>query len=78
VWASLRTAIRVLNRLDVLFCTNWQFIVSLSHSKTVLRYPDELPDLSSLTPETNSKPGGVNESYFAKRMRGELPDYYLE
>lgn len=49
-----------------------------THYESLLRYPDELPDLASLTPETNSRPDGVNDSYFAKRMRGELPDYYLE
>ncbi|MBY0229135.1 MAG: hypothetical protein K2W96_07660, partial [Gemmataceae bacterium] len=39
-----------------------------------LAYPDDLPDLSGLRPPGgNSRPGGVAQSAFARRERGELP-----
>lgn len=45
--------------------------------RTLLGYPDELPDLSRLAPESNSKPDGINQSFYARRVRGELPDVYV-
>ena len=41
-----------------------------------MRYPDNLPDLSRLRPPGNSKPNGVNDSSYARRIRGELPEIY--
>lgn len=41
-----------------------------------LGYPKELPDLSRLKPPGNKKPEGVNQSLFARRQRGELPETY--
>lgn len=41
-----------------------------------MRYPDDLPDLSRLRPFGNSRPEGVNDSFYARRMRGELPETY--
>lgn len=42
-----------------------------------VRFPDDLPDLSRKQPRGgNSRPMGVNESWFAKRQRGELPSSY--
>ena len=41
-----------------------------------MRYPDNLPDLSKLKPPGNTKPEGVNASYYARRIRGELPETY--
>ena len=46
--------------------------------KRLLSFPDDLPDLSRLEPVSNSKPGGIKESYYAVRSRGELPEYYVE
>lgn len=41
------------------------------------RYPDDLPDLSTLRPPGgNARPGGVEQSAFARRRRGELPVTY--
>ena len=48
------------------------------HYERLLRYPDDMPDLSRLAPESNSKPGGVHESFFARRSRAEMPEYYLD
>ncbi len=42
----------------------------------LLRFPDELPDLSRKNPPNNSRPGGIRQSYFARRQRGELPEAY--
>jgi HNH endonuclease len=39
-------------------------------------YPDDLPDLSKLKPNGNTKPDGVNNSFFARRKRGELEEVY--
>ncbi len=41
-----------------------------------MRFPDNLPDLSQLRPRNNTKPEGVEASWFAKRIRGELPEVY--
>jgi hypothetical protein len=40
-------------------------------------YPDDLPDLASLRPpEGNHRPGGLAQSHFERRKRGELPETY--
>lgn len=42
-----------------------------------LRYPEDLPDLSPLEPEDNTKKDGVYHCYFERRRRSELvPDTY--
>lgn len=41
-----------------------------------MRYPDALPDLSKLRPCGNTKPEGINDSCYARRVRGELPETY--
>jgi hypothetical protein len=46
--------------------------------KRILSYPNDLPDLATLQPVTNSTPNGVRESYYALRSRGELQEYYLD
>jgi hypothetical protein len=60
-------------------------IQSLAKSKTkqdratlimLMSYPDDLPDLSKLKPPNNSKPEGVNNSYYARRSRGDLSETY--
>jgi hypothetical protein len=39
-------------------------------------YPDDLPNLGSLRPKSNSKPNGVSQSYFRQREAGILPEAY--
>lgn len=39
-------------------------------------YPDILPDLSQLRPAGNNRPEGIIDSFYARRIRGELPDTY--
>ena len=41
-----------------------------------MRYPDSLPDLSRLKPPGNTRPKGVNDSCYARRIRGVLPEIY--
>ncbi|HVA51467.1 MAG TPA: HNH endonuclease signature motif containing protein [Pirellulales bacterium] len=42
-----------------------------------VRFPDDLPDLSlKQPPGGNNRPKGVEQSWFAKRRRGELPASY--
>ena len=41
-----------------------------------MRYPENLPDLSGLRPPGNKKPEGVKQSFYARRMRGELEEIY--
>lgn len=42
----------------------------------VMGFPKDLPDLAKLKPELNIRPQGIQESWFAKRQRGELPKVY--
>ena len=43
----------------------------------LMRYPDDLPDLSRLRPPGgNTRPAGIVQSYFSRRGRGELPGTY--
>ena len=39
-------------------------------------YPSNLPDLSKLRPPGNTRPAGINDSFFARRARGELQETY--
>jgi len=41
-----------------------------------LGFPDDLENLARLKPPSNSKPEGIQESAFARRESGTLPDYY--
>ncbi len=41
-----------------------------------MRYPEDSPDLSRLKPAGNTKPEGISDSCYARRMRGELPEIY--
>ncbi len=43
----------------------------------LMNYPQDLPDLEPLKPPRgNFRPQGVDQSYFARRRRGELPSAY--
>jgi hypothetical protein len=61
----------------------WIRIVELAAEKDpalflrLMGFPDDLPDLARLRPTANSRPNGVNHSYFAQRERGELPRFYV-
>lgn len=38
--------------------------------------PDDLPDLGKLRPPGNARPHGIEESWFARRRRGNFPERY--
>jgi hypothetical protein len=60
----------------------WMRIVNLAqqHDPELYRqltgFPTDLPDLRRLRPPTNSRPDGLEMSWYAKRQRGQLPDAY--
>lgn len=77
------TLIRVLGLDDAEyreFRRLWIDIVALARERKpvlyqrLMQHPNDLPDLSKLRPPENSRPQGVQESYLARRNRGELPD----
>jgi 5-methylcytosine-specific restriction endonuclease McrA len=57
----------ILKTLRVLAVRDWETFVLW------MGYPTDLPDLSKLRPpEGNTRPDGVDASFFARRRRGEL------
>jgi hypothetical protein len=60
----------------------WMRIVDLAEERDTNLYqqltgfPEELPDLSRLRPPKNSRPDGVEISWYAKRERGQLAETY--
>lgn len=44
--------------------------------KILFSYPEDLPDLRNNRPPRNSRPEGVNATYFLKRQNGTLPSTY--
>ena len=39
-------------------------------------FPEDLPNLGRLRPPSNSRPDGIEVSWYAKRQRGQLPETY--
>ena len=39
-------------------------------------YPDDLPKLDKRRANGNTRPEGIEQSHFARKQRGELPDTY--
>jgi hypothetical protein len=46
-----------------------------NHFRRIMGFPDDLPPLDQLPP-VNTRPEGVHESWYAKKQRGELPEFY--
>jgi hypothetical protein len=44
--------------------------------RTFFGFPLNLPDLAALKPAENARPEGVQNSHFARKRRGELPETY--
>jgi len=42
----------------------------------VMGFPKDLPNLSALRVKSNSRPEGIEDSWLARRLRGELPKIY--
>lgn len=60
----------------------WPRIVALAHERDadlyqqLIGFPNDLPDLSRLHPPQNHRREGLDECWFARRQRGELPSGY--
>ncbi len=60
----------------------WMRIVNLAMKRDAKLYhqlagfPEDLPNLGRLRPRSNSRPDGIEVSWFAKRQRGQLPETY--
>ena len=50
-------------------------VYDLEHFTRLMGFPDDLPSLE-LAPPVNTRPEGVRQSWYARRLRGELPDLY--
>lgn len=45
--------------------------------KTLLGFPDDLPNLKQCRAPRNARPEGIEESWFARRECGQLPEVFL-
>lgn len=60
----------------------WMRIVGLAKKcdadlyQQLTGFPQNLPDLERLRPPINSRPEGIEISWYAKEQRGQLPDHY--
>ena len=60
----------------------WMRIVDLAKERDtelhqqLTGFPDDLPDLGRLRPPSNSRPEGIEISWYAKQRREQLPDSY--
>lgn len=44
--------------------------------KTLLGFPDDLPNLKQCRAPRNARPAGIEESWFARRERGQIPELF--
>lgn len=60
----------------------WMRIVELAKERDsklyeqLVAFPEDLPNLGLLRPPSNSRPDGIEVSWYAKRQRGQLPETY--
>lgn len=60
----------------------WMRIIDLARERDsdlhqhLTGFPEDLPNLGRLRPPTNSRPDGIEISWYAKRDRGQLPESY--
>ena len=60
----------------------WMRIVALAERRDadlygqLVGFPNDPPDLSKLKPPQNHRKDGLEECWFARRRRGELPSVY--
>jgi hypothetical protein len=45
--------------------------------RELMGYPADLPNLRRCRAPENTRPDGIEESCFARRQRGELPDTFI-
>jgi len=60
----------------------WIGIIAMADShdsdlfKSLMQYPDDLPNLKKLRPSNNSRLSGIEQSYYVLRTKGKLPETY--
>ena len=71
------------SELDRKFRCRWIQVLKLARSvephlyRELLGFPDDLPNLATLRPQTNSLPLGISESWYAMRAANNLPETFL-
>ena len=61
----------------------WIRIVDLAEEcdpelfRRLMAYPDDLPNLATLKPPTNTRTEGIEQSCRARQERGDLPDLHI-
>jgi hypothetical protein len=60
----------MLRIIRTLAAHDWETLVML------MGYPNSVPDLSQLRPPGNTRPEGVDDTFFVRRTRGELEEVY--
>ena len=86
--ASDHESLRLIRQLDLNsprlkhWRSMWMRIVALAVERDanlygqLVGFPQDLPDLGTLKPPHNSREEGLEECWFARRRRGELPNVY--
>ena len=70
------------SELDRQFRRRWIQVLELARSvqtllfRELLGFPDDLPNLATLRPPTNSLPQGIHESWYALRLANKLPETF--
>lgn len=65
---------------DCHFRRRWIQVIELAHSvepilyRELLGFPEDLQNLATLRPPTNSRPQGIRESWYALRSANKLPE----
>jgi hypothetical protein len=76
-YLMLNSEERVLDRQFQLFLFDTQDNYPKKTLKSRFGYPSDLPDLTKLKPpKGNTRPKGLDTSYYSRRAQGKLPDYY--
>jgi hypothetical protein len=66
---------RILNLIAILRC--FEQTGAVAALRDLLSFPDDLPNLAALRPPGgNGRPEGVDDCFFERRERGDLPDFY--
>ena len=86
--ASHSESRRLIRQLDlnspalIRWRVTWLRIVDLARDRDpslyrqLIGFPDDLPDLTHLRPPKNNRPEGIEASWHARKLRGELPAGY--
>lgn len=70
------------SELDRQFRRRWIQVLELARSvetllfRELLGFPDDLPNLATLRPPTNSRPQGIHESWYSLRSINKMPETF--